>query len=138
MTLTSRQWKLYNLLKSQPNKWFTQKEICEAIKEYEFHDRPNDKCPTIREDKLAINQSLEVDKIVVMDKYQFKIGTKEEYLKERIKHVNRLKRQKEQIESMDYKYKLDNQGKLISNKGAVIDEQSKARNFFETFIAQEY
>lgn len=138
MTLTSRQWKLYKLLKSEPNKWFTQKEICEAIKEYEYHDRNNDKCPTIREDKLAINQSLEVDKIVVMNKYQFKIGTKEEYLKERVKHVNRLKRQKEQIENMDYKYNLDNQGKLISNKGNVIDEQSKARNFFETFIAQEY
>lgn len=138
MTLTSRQWDLYNLLKSQPNKWFTQEEICKSVDGYTLQNRKNDRCPTIREDKIVINESLEVDKIIVMDRYCFKIGTREEYLRERAKHVSRLKAQKAQIENMDFKYKHNMQGKLLSNRGEIIDEQSRARKFFETFISEEY
>lgn len=136
--LTSRQWKLYNLLKSDPNKWFTQKEIADAIPDYNYTERKNDKCSSIREDKIAINASIEVEKIIVMKNYCFKIGNEKEYREERRKHISRLKNQKREIENIDYKYQHNNQGKLISNQGAVIDEKSKARHFFETFVEEEY
>lgn len=136
--LTPRQWRLYNLLKSQPNRWFTQKEIADEIEEYKYIERENDKCPTIRMDKMAINASLEVDKIVVMKNYCFKIGNEEEYREERRRHISRLKSQKKEIENIDFKYQHNGQGKLLSNQGVEIDEKSKARNFFETFIREEY
>lgn len=136
--LTSRQWCLYNLLKAEPNKWFTQKEICEAIPDYNYQERNNDRCPNIRSDKIAINASIEVDKIVVMKNYCFKIANEEEFLEERRKHINRLKNQKCEIENMDFKYRNNGQVKLLSNKGDVIDEKSRARNFFETFVNEEY
>lgn len=136
--LTSRQWELYNLLKTDPNKWWTQKEIVDAIPSYKYIERNNDKCSSIREDKIAINASLEVDKIIVMKNYCFKIGNEKEYHEERKKHIVRLKNQKSEIENIDFKYKHHNQGKLLSNQGVVIDEKSKARHFFETFIEEEY
>lgn len=136
--MTERQWSLFRLLNSQPDKWFTQKEICEQVKGYEFNDRPNDKCPSIRTDKLAINASEEVDKIIVMNNYCFKIGTEAEYRLERRKHVLRLKNQKKEIENMDFKYSKDKQGRLLTSGGEIIDEKSKARKFFETFTEEEY
>lgn len=136
--MTTRQWKLYNLLKSEPDKWFSQKEIADAVEGYEYKERENDRCPTIRDDKNEINASLEVDKIIVMKNYKFKIGTKEEYLEERRKHVRRLKQQVKIIQDFDFKVNRDGHGKLISNKGEVIDEKSKARRFFETFLSSEY
>ena len=136
--MTTRQWKLYNLLKTEPDKWFSQKEIADAIEGYEYKERENDRCPTIRDDKNEINASLEVDKIIVMKNYKFKIGTKEEYLEERKKHVRRLKQQVKIIQDFDFKVNRDGHGKLISNKGEVIDEKSKARRFFETFLSSEY
>ena len=136
--MTTRQWKLYNLLKTEPDKWFSQKEIADAVEGYEYKERANDRCPTIRDDKNEINASLEVDKIIVMKNYKFKIGTKEEYLEERKKHVRRLKQQVKIIQDFDFKVNRDGHGKLISNKGEVIDEKSKARRFFETFLSSEY
>lgn len=136
--MTTRQWKLYNLLKSEPDKWFSQKEIADSIDGYEYKERANDRCSAIREDKNEINASLEVDKIIVMKNYKFKIGTKEEYLEERRKHVRRLKQQVKIIQDFDFKVNRDGHGKLISNKGEVIDEKSKARRFFETFLSSEY
>lgn len=136
--MTSRQWSLYHLLKSNPYKWFTQKEICEAISDYRYKERNNDCCPLIREDKLIINASLEVEKIIVMKNYKFKIATEEEYKEERMKHISRLKKQKEEIENIDFKYKNSGQFKLLSVQGRVIDDKSKARQFFETFISEEY
>lgn len=136
--MTSRCWNLYNLLKSNPTKWFTQKEICDAIPEYRYFNRKNDNCPTIREDKLIINASHEVDHLVVMKNYCFKIANEQEYLEEYAMHVRRLKNQAKTLDDMKYKYSRNGQMKIISNKGKVIDEKSKARNFFETFVAEEY
>lgn len=132
--LTPRQWKLYNLLKTDPTRWFSPKEISDQIKEYEWHETAWDKCPTIREDKKAINSSTEVEKIIVMKNRCFKIATIEEYLEERNAHIRRLLNQVQEIKDMDYKYHRDGQGKLFSCQGEPIDENSKARPFVEAFI----
>lgn len=136
--MTTRQWELYKLLRAQPDKWFSQKEICEHVEGYTYIERNNDCCPAIRNDKLAINASSEIDKIVVMKNYQFKIATYEEYFEERRKHISRLKNQVKELQNIDYKYHMNGQGKLLSNQGVEIDGKSKARRFFETFVNEEY
>lgn len=111
--MTERQEKLLNLLKSEPDKWFTQKEICESISDYTFKERNNDKCSQIRDDKVAINADKEVDSLIVMKDYKFKIGTYDEYRRERYAHVRRLKNQASEIANMDFKFRRNNQGKVF-------------------------
>ena len=132
--MTPRQWKLYEFLKTDTNHWFTPEEICKQIPDYEYNEKAWDKCPTIREDKKSINNSTQVEKIIVMKNRCFKIATYEEYVEERNAHIRRLKNQVAEIKDMDFKYNRDGQGKLISCQNAVIDEMSKARPFVETFI----
>ena len=65
--LKERQKSLYNLLNSDTSKWFSQKEICDAISDYKYNDRKNssDKCSAILQDKMTINESQEYEKIIV-------------------------------------------------------------------------
>lgn len=132
MELTTRQWQLYNLLKSNPDKWFSQKEICDAVDGYEYVERDNDRCPAIRIDKNEINANDRVDKIIVMKNYCFKIGTLEEYTEERAAHIRRLKNQVKFIKDMDAKFERNGQVKLFNN----ILEELKPENeqYHETFI----
>ncbi len=122
-----RKEKLINLLTSEPDKWFTQKEICDAIPEYHYVERNNDKCPVIREDKLEINSNPEIETLIVMKDYKFKIGTYEEYIQERNAHIRRLKNQVSAIRDMDFKFKRHNQGKVFTE-----DE------FYQTFIEEKH
>lgn len=132
--MTPRQWNLYNLLKANPDKWFTQKEIVDSVQGYEYHNRNNDKAPQIREDKKAINASLEVDKIIVMKKYCFKLGSEKEIEHERSKHLKRLKAQLDEIKAIDKKLSQNGQGKLLSNKCKEIGENSNVKEFHETYL----
>jgi len=134
--LTPRQWKLYEFLKTDLDHWFSPEEICNQIMDYHYNNGAWDKCPTIREDKKAINNSLQVEKIIVMKNRCFKIATYEEYVEERNAHIRRLKSQVAEIKDMDFKYNRDGQGKLISCADVVITEESKARPFVETFIEE--
>lgn len=113
MAMTARQWSLYNFLSSDPGRWFTQREICENVEGYTYCERNNDRSPCIRDDKLVINASPEVDKIVVMKNYCFKIGTVDEYKQERAKHIRRLKNQVQEIQNMDFKYDRHGQMNLV-------------------------
>lgn len=136
-TLTSRQRELYRLLKSQPNHWFTQKEICDAIVGYVYKDDPfaHDHCATIGQDKRILNESPIVDKIIVMKDCCFKIATYEEYLQERASHIARLKSQVAQVEAMDRKFERNGQGKLFNN---VLDDlKDNNEQFHETFVEKK-
>lgn len=108
-----RKQKLYDLLLSQPNHWFTQKEICDNISGYTFKDRKNDKCSAIRADKNEINADRHFEKIITMKNYCFKIATKEEYIAERNAHIRRLKEQVKIIKDMDYKNRINNSFDLL-------------------------
>jgi len=129
--MNSIQWKLYNLLQSDTDKWFTQKEICDAISEYTYSDDDRNHCVAIGEDRIAINNDPRVDMIIVTKKHCFKIATYEEYIEERNYHIRRLKSQVAQVEAMDYKMSRNGQGKLLNN----ILEELKPENkqFYETF-----
>lgn len=134
--LTPRQWSLYNLLRSEPDRWFTQKEICEAVDGYVYNDEitRHDHCPTIGNDKKIINDNPQVDKIIVMKDNCFKIATYEEYMEERKSHIRRLKSQVAQIQAMDYKAHRDGMGKILNNIFEELKDDNK--QFHETFIKE--
>jgi hypothetical protein len=82
MALTPRQWWLYGYIKAYnerfPDKWLTQRDIVTANNvdvlyphddRYHISDNPNahDKCISIWLDVAAINRSMEVDKIILIN-----------------------------------------------------------------------
>lgn len=132
--LTPRQWSLYNLLRANADQFYTKKEICEIIPAFTYKQEKWDKCVDIWNDMNEINKSLEVDGIIVMKNQLFKFGTKEEVKEFRNSKIRKLKKLVSQIEMFDIKTNRDNQGKLISNQNKPIDEESKAKRFYETYF----
>ena len=129
--MTQRQIDLLNYLreiyKITPNRWVSQKEIADNVGGYTYIDRPNDRCSTIREDKIAINNSKDVNEIIVMKNYTYKIASEEEYKKERIAHIRRLKRQVEQVKDMDFKARRNNTMNLLPDN----EDEIWFRTFYE-------
>ena len=133
--ITPKQWKLYRLLESEPTKWFTQKEICDAISDYKYIDDPRNHCAEIGKDRIVLNASPITDKIITTYKHKFKIATLDEYVIERAAHIRRLKCQAEQIRNMDAKFLRDGQGKLFNNiLNELTDENEQ---FHDTFIREK-
>lgn len=129
--MTNRQKQLYNLLMSNPGHWFTQKEICEVIEDYEYIDDDRNHCVEIGNDRIEINES-DCDKIITTRKHCFKIATYEEYQRERNSHIRRLKSQVKQLKAMDRKYHQDGQADLYD---AELNELvSDIEKYHETFI----
>lgn len=110
----NRARKLYKILESNQNKWFTQEEIHNFINDYNYHDRDNDKCPTIREDVKLINSLPEFEKVVVVKRYKYKIATKEEYLEYRAGRIRRIRAAVKLVRDIERKYKTHNHLDLIS------------------------
>ncbi len=133
--MKTRAWKLFNLLMKE-DRWLSKEEICLAISEYEYHEKCWDKCVAIWEDMNEINNSLEVDKIVVLKNQCFKIGSKEEVESFRNKQVKKLLKQLDKIKAFDKKIDRNDQGKLLSNQNKAIGEDSKAKLFYETFLKE--
>lgn len=132
MALTSKQWKLYNLLKSEPDKWFSIKEICEKIPEYHYIDDPRNPCVDVGSDRIVINADSQVDKIIVTKKHCFKIATIDEYREERNYHIRKLKTQVSLIEAMDRKFNRNGQVKIFNN---VLNElKPENEQYHETFV----
>ena len=135
MALNSKQWKLYNLLKSEPDKWFSIKEICEKIPEYHYIDDPRNPCTDIGTDRIVINADSQVDKIIVTKKHCFKIATIEEYKEERNYHIRKLKTQVDLIEAMDRKFERNGQVKIFNN---VLNElKPENEQYHETFVGNK-
>lgn len=136
--LNTRQWELYNLIKqySLHGAKISQREITQLIDGYEWNPNENchDHCPAIWNDIKDINLSFEIDKVIISKNFEYWIGNEEET--------------KEFIDSLwealaprlyrywNYKKKVSHngQGKLLSNQLNPIDDESKARNYIESFI----
>lgn len=116
---TKRAWDLYNTLMAAPDKWWTQEEIVEWVEGYTFYPyRSNgtDKAPEIREDVLFLNSEVEFDKIVVVNRYRYKIATREEVKTYMRKRLKRLKSQVKQIKALEYKMRRDGHSDILNNK----------------------
>lgn len=85
--LNARQWAVYNLLKNNPDKYMTQKEIVYALSLYYdmgffpelFHDSPARH--TLTADIRTINKSDVIQKIIISNSKGVKIANREEFEK---------------------------------------------------------
>ena len=137
-SLTPRQWQLYRLIYHNSfveERLTTQREIYENIEGYEWNEdiKSHDHCSAIWKDVKDNNMSFEHDHIIISKNFQYWIGSEEEnkeFLKNLWKAVSpRLTR----YWNYAKKLKLDGQGKLLDKNLNVIDEDSKAKRFFECF-----
>jgi len=130
--MTIRQHDLYELLMSNPNHWFTQKEICDSVFGYEYIDDDRNHCVEIGNDRIAINEDSSVDKIIVTKNHLFKIATYEEYIRERNSHIRRLKVQVAQVKAMDRKYAQNGQQDIYNEDFNELN--ADIEKYHETFI----
>lgn len=137
-TLTSRQWRLLDLIKVNSlvnRRKTTQKEICESIDGYEWNDdeKCHDHCPAIWSDIKDINLSYETDKLIISDKFEYWIGNREETQDFIDKLWKDLKPRLTRYWAYLKKVERDGQCVLLDRKGKVIEEDSQARAFIESY-----
>ncbi len=154
--LTPRQEWLYKYLKRNwlinSNQYLEQITIVNAlafdIKEgiykhddrYVYNTNPkcHDHCTAIWNDVRAINYSYKKDKIICVKDLTYKIASnKAEALEfaEKIK-ADALKKLDRHWRIID-KINRDGQGKTVSNDNVAIDEKSKARDYYETYMRKD-
>lgn len=144
MKMTTRQWRLYELLvavaETNPNRWVSKQEIADYLGKEHYtinnNEFAHDLCSTINFDRLAINNSLEVDKIILIKDNMLKIATEDEAIElEQKLHSQAMKLLKRKS-MLEAKRLRNNQGKVLSNQLKPIDESSKAKEFHETFVGE--
>ena len=143
--LNTRQFRLYDLLVAvaevNPDRWVDKFEIAEHIgKEHyqiNYSDMAHDVCSKINLDRIALNNSLEVDKIILVKDNKFKVATEEEAIELEQQLHSQAMKLLGRMTFIQEKRRRNNQGKIISNQGQPIDKYSKARDFYETFIGED-
>lgn len=135
MSLTPKQWRLYDLLKDNTHRWITQLEIQQTLKEeypdydgqQNFHD--SGARLWITNDVQKINESDVIQKIILSSSQGIKIASAEEY---RVWSQNKWKSLKQQISRLawkDHKARLDGQMKLVFG-------ESMERDYYEAFVKE--
>ena len=137
--LTRRQMALYNLVlsNSKQGRVTTQMDIIDFYPSivyedgYEYNGNPkaHDRCFPIWHDCTIINQNPQVDKIIIMDNFTSRIGTKEETEAYRKKLYDKAIRSLVRLSYMTKKIKSDGQGVLEEG-----DEEAKIKKFVDAFM----
>ena len=138
---TSRQWRLYDFIKqnSLNNEWTTQDQIIASVYGYveNTSDKAHDKCVGIWQDIQALNDSVVIQKIILIKDNTYKLATESE-ANEFIEHKKRQALIRlQRVWNLTYKVNADGQGRLLTADNEVIDKNSMAREFIETFIKGE-
>jgi len=139
--LSNRQWALLNLLKQNSfaeHRKTSQKEICDKLAKYgykwkETSGENHDHCSTIWNDIAAINLSYDTDKLIISDNYEYWLGNEEETLDFIDGLWSDLAPRLIRYWAYLKKAQRNGQGLLIDRKGNVIDENSQARAFIESY-----
>lgn len=140
--LTTRQFRLYDLLvavaKIDPVRWVDKIEIANHLGDGYYtintSEHAHDVCSSMNLDRITINNSLEVDKIILIKDNAFKIATEQEALEleeELYKQAIKLLQRRSMLQE---KRLRNNQGKVLSNQLNPIDDKSRAEKFHETFV----
>ena len=108
-----RQDLLYKLITREPNRWFTQLEIYGKVSGYVWSVGTHDNCSSILADIHRINADPKYEQIILIKDNKFKVADDEELRIYRNKHIKKLKKQVEIVKNIDYKWKLNNQGKVL-------------------------
>lgn len=142
LKLTPKEWKLYNLLESDPNKWWSKEEILNNITEYDLNrnETSHDICASLNLARLHLNEACSsgmISHYTLIKDNAFKLANEEEMNEE-------LKKMEKQIWKLYIRYlgakgiiKLNNQGKIIDCKGNIIEEDSLAKRFYTPFDFEE-
>ena len=138
--LTPRQWALYRLIYENSinrQRKTTQREIYEALKNYGYEwndsESTHDHCSAIWTDITANNLSFSHEKIIISKNFEYWIGDKEETQKFIDELWGQLAPRLMRYWFYKEKVKGNGQGKLLSNQLMPIDDDSKAREFVESF-----
>ena len=136
--LTPRQWAVYRLIYQNSmvfHRKTTQREIFEKVSGYEWNDdeKCHDHCTAIWTDITKNNLSFSHDKIIISKNFEYWIGDKNETNAFLTELWNQLAPRLMRYWFYKAKLKRDGQGKLLSNQLDVIDENSKAREFIESY-----
>lgn len=136
--LTPRQWAVYRLIYTNSivlHKKTTQREIYDSINGYEWNDdeKCHDHCPAIWKDITENNLSFSHDKIIISKNFEYWIGNEEETQEFLNDLWNQLSPRLMRYWFYKAKVKRNGQGKLLSNELDPIDENSKAREFIESY-----
>lgn len=139
--LTPRQWRLLDMIKYaslNEHRKLTQKEICDTIESYEWNDDPkcHDHCTTIWSDIKDINLSYQTDKLIISKNFEYWIGNEEETQEYLDKLWNDLSPRLVRYWAYLKKVARNGQGQLLSRKLEPIDENSKAREWIESYGSQ--
>ena len=140
--LNTRQWKFYNYLKEQAfedgDRWVSKWEISVAITDYEYNNSPyaHDECSTMNGDRIAINNSQEVDKLILVDNNCFKVAKLDEAIELEQDLHNQAMKLLGRMSFIQEKRRRNNQGKVLSNQLNPIDDKSRAEKFHTTFIEE--
>lgn len=140
--LTTRQFRLYDLLvavaKADPVRWVDKLEIADYLGNDYYtintSKHAHDVCSTMNLDRITINNSLEVDKIILIKDNTFKIATEQEAIQLEEELYNQAMKLLERKSMLVAKRLRNNQGKVLSNQLNPIDEDSRAEKFHETFV----
>lgn len=151
--LTPIHWELYRLIEARTKGnelSVPQREIYDLLKSKgyevswnESQNQHNDHCRWLWDliwGEDGINFSPEVDHIIVHDsEYNYRFGSANEVLARWAYYYDKTEKSKKRHYSLLHKIKQDGQGKLLSNQGNPIDDDSLAKLFHETFnrIKQE-
>lgn len=146
MKLTPRQWATYRLIKENSEQGIrtTQGDIIANYPIEEHKDgyaenanpKAHDKCSAIWTDITALNKSPEIEKIIIIDNFTYRISNKEETAKYVRKQYEKAIACLARVAIIKRKMLADGQGKLISCQGEEIDDESNARNFVDSFIGR--
>ena len=140
--LTTRQFRLYDLLvavaKADPVRWVDKLEIADYLGNDYYtintSKHAHDVCSTMNLDRITINNSLEVDKIILIKDNTFKIATEQAAIQLEEELYNQAMKLLERKSMLVAKRLRNNQGKVLSNQLNPIDDKSRAEKFHETFV----
>ena len=137
--MINREWELYVLLRKNDMGWEL-KSILELLPCYFKADHYTNNKPYCRDLTFAIdliNESPEVDKIIVYKNGRYKLATEEE-AKEYAEKLN-VKWKKQVIREQKIMVKIlrDQQGKLLSNQNKPIEDNSRTKEFHETYVGND-
>jgi hypothetical protein len=133
--LTHKHWRVYDLLRANADRYLEQKEIAKLLPELFPYDETIDFHSTIGRELCSIIQDLNdsdvIQKIILSSSKGNKISTEEEFdewfNRNRIALLRRMKR----LYYKKHKAGLNGQVRLQE-----FDDNSKAREWFETFIKE--
>lgn len=137
--LTSKEYAVYRLLESQPDKWFSKGEIVDALPDYfdTGDSTSHDFCSTLNLCRIRLNRAVGIDgrisHHIALKNNHFKLADADDVKEEIRKRKDALWRDYLRLLRLEDVVKYNGQGKLIDCNGKAIDEESLAKRFFAPF-----